>query len=74
MLQNIEDNKARFNNNRRIANSKILSKAKILYYKLAIKLYEKTGDYVDLLYTNSTWTDTHIRRLWRRWTASTNIL
>lgn len=74
MLQNIENNKARFNNNKIIAKSKILSQAKIIYYKISIKLYEKMGDYVDLLYTNSTWTDTHIRRLWKRWTATSNIL
>ena len=74
MLDCVVKKEKKFNNNTRIADSKILSRIKIWYYRTLIFLYGKMGDYADLVFTNSSWTNTHIRSLWRKWKNDSILL
>ena len=65
MLDSVVSKENKFNNNKRIADSKILSKIKVIYYRILIALYAKLGNYTDLIFTNSTWTDQHIKNMWK---------
>lgn len=74
MLDCVVKKERKFNNNDRIADSRFLSGVKVWYYRILILLYRWMGDYVDLVFTNSSWTDTHIRNLWRRWKNESILL
>ena len=67
MLDCVVKKEKKFNNKSRIADSKILSWVKIWYYRTLIFLYGKMGDYADLVFTNSSWTNEHIQKLWKKW-------
>jgi len=74
MLDCVVKKEKKFNNNDRIANNKILSRVKIWYYRTLIFLYGKMGNYADLVFTNSSWTNTHIRSLWKKWKTESILL
>lgn len=74
MLECVVKKEKKFNNNERIADNAWLSRAKIMYYRVLIYLYKKMGDYADLVFTNSSWTDSHIRNLWGKWAKKSILL
>lgn len=55
-------------------------KAKKAYWQLFARLYSWTGGSIDVVMTNSTWTQNHIKALWgrtrqnRRWTRDTFVV
>lgn len=53
-----------YNNSGLIANNFALRNVKIMYYKYLSKVYSFCGKCCDLAFTNSTWTNGHIIRLW----------
>ena len=64
MIDTVNSNAATFNNRRFISNSKILTKAKLLYYQMFAWLYGVVGRQSDLVMVNSSWTKGHIVKLW----------
>ena len=42
-----------------------MSSLKQVYYKVLISLYSYMGSHIDLVYTNSTWTNNHISEIWK---------
>jgi alpha-1,2-mannosyltransferase len=66
--------KKKFNNSARIADSKILSFAKLIYYKVLIYFYGVMGKRVDFCWANSTWTRDHMAQLWLKWADNFKIL
>lgn len=74
MLDCVVKKEKKFNNTGRIADSKLLSWVKVWYYRTLIFLYGKMGDYADLVFTNSSWTNTHIRSLWKKWRNDSLLL
>lgn len=65
MLQSVWNRKKSFNNNSKIADSNVFTYAKYFYYKFIIYLYGIMGKYVDYPITNSTWTNNHIKSIWK---------
>ena len=63
-----ERRRATYNNQAYIANSRITTIAKLVYYTLFAVLYGTTGSLCDLVLVNSTWTYNHISSLW--WLAA----
>jgi hypothetical protein len=64
MLDSVKTKEKKFNNSGRIADSTILSSFKVGYYKILLFLYSSLEKNLDYCFTNSTWTDTHIKTLW----------
>ncbi|EAR99746.3 glycosyltransferase group 1 protein (macronuclear) [Tetrahymena thermophila SB210] len=64
MIQKVIRNEQSFNNRGFIAQSGLFSNIKFFYYLILTKMYKFMGNYVDMTFTNSTWTDDHIRSLW----------
>ncbi|KAJ3223143.1 asparagine-linked glycosylation protein [Clydaea vesicula] len=65
MLKNVKYGMANFNNDKRIAGSAILSNAKLIYYNFFAVLYGFAGYFTNLVMVNSTWTQNHIKHIWR---------
>lgn len=65
MVRRVEVKDNKFNNSKRIADSKILSTLKIYYYKLLLWFYSKMGELCSLVFTNSSWTNNHIKESWK---------
>ena len=74
ILDTVVRKEKKSNNKGRIADSKIFSWGKICYYKTLLYMYEKMGNYADLLFTNSIWADTHMKSLWKKWEKESIIL
>ena len=74
MLDCVVRKEKKFNNKGKIANSKLLSWIKVWYYRTLIFVYGKMGNYADLVFTNSSWTNTHIRSLWKKWEKESILL
>lgn len=55
-----------FNNSAIIASNSLLQNAKIFYYKYMQEIYSLCGKCCDLAFTNSTWTNGHMVRLWNQ--------
>ena len=72
MIEIVNQKVKKVNNRSFIANSWILTNMKIIYYHFLIYLYGKMGNYVDLTFTNSTWTDDHIQLLWKKKSSEKN--
>ena len=64
MLKVVEDQTQAFNNAAWISNSIIMTKLKLLYYKVFSLLYSLVGNRSDVVMVNSTWTHGHIRAIW----------
>lgn len=64
MLDSVKTKEKKFNNSGRIADSTVLSLFKVGYYKILLFLYSSLERSLDYCFTNSTWTDTHIKALW----------
>jgi len=65
MLAKVQSNQASFNNNAAIASSAVFSKLKVVYYYILTLFYKSMGNYSDMTFTNSTWTNQHIKALWK---------
>lgn len=65
MLGVVSGGKESFNNRAFIKNSRILTYAKLLYYHLFACLYGLVGRASDVVMVNSSWTERHIRHLWK---------
>jgi len=66
MLSRVRHRRAMYNNSRLIARSKTLTDAKIFYYGVFADLYKMCGSCVNLAFVNSSWTEAHIRKLWKQ--------
>nr|CAG4646314.1 EOG090X07J8 [Macrothrix elegans] len=65
MLGRVAKRTAAFNNNSFIANSTILSRAKLWYYELFAMLYGFVGRFSQAIMVNSSWTEDHINQIWK---------
>jgi len=64
MLKVVEDQTQAFNNAAWISNSYVMTKLKVLYYKLFSLLYSLVGNRSDVVMVNSSWTYGHIKEIW----------
>ncbi|OHT08890.1 glycosyl transferase [Tritrichomonas foetus] len=64
MLHAVEERKESYNNTGSVAKSSFLSNVKIYYYRLMCKIYSLTGQFVDLVTVNSSWTSGHITQIY----------
>lgn len=66
MLNKVRDKRPSYNNKTAIAESRVLSYGKLLYYKIFAFFYGLAGACSDVIMVNSTWTHDHIVSLWKR--------
>ncbi|KFD63022.1 hypothetical protein M514_05118 [Trichuris suis] len=67
MLQMVAEQRPSYNNDERVANVKVLTQAKLLYYKALAWNYGWLGrKSADAIMVNSSWTKGHIIQLWRK--------
>lgn len=66
MLSRVRSRNQLYNNRPGISNSRMLSTAKILYYRLLAWVYFWVGSFASIVMVNSTWTGNHIRTIWKR--------
>lgn len=64
MLKVVEDQTQAFNNAAWISNSIVMTKLKLLYYKIFSLLYSLVGNRSDVVMVNSSWTHGHIQAIW----------
>ena len=64
MIDLVDSGKSAHNNAKYINKFPLLRKMKLTYYRLFAKLYGFTGRRSDIVYTNSSWTNNHIKNLW----------
>ncbi|GLT92947.1 hypothetical protein SLE2022_107570 [Rubroshorea leprosula] len=65
MISRVRDRSSMYNNNASIAKSCWLSQCKIIYYKIFSWMYGFVGSCAHLAMVNSSWTRSHIEKLWR---------
>jgi len=65
MLDRVIRRHADYNNSARVSNSAVLSRLKLAYYRLFAWAYGVAGRRSDLILVNSSWTEKHIRGLWK---------
>ena len=65
MLQVVSQREAAYNNVGAISRSRLLSGAKVMYYRLFAQLYGWMGWFADAVMVNSSWTRNHIRDIWK---------
>ena len=67
MMRDVIEGKTQYNNKKEIAESKLMSNLKKIYYVVLTYLYSVSGWLAtDQIATNSSWTHNHILQLWRR--------
>ncbi|KAI9139129.1 hypothetical protein BKA69DRAFT_1110008 [Paraphysoderma sedebokerense] len=64
MISTVQNRTAQFNNDGQIANNKVLSIGKLIYYKLFALIYGFVGRFADVVMVNSSWTKSHINVIW----------
>ncbi|KAI1711176.1 glycosyl transferases group 1 domain-containing protein [Ditylenchus destructor] len=64
MIDMVGSRKESYNNAGQIASSSFLTACKILYYKDFSWLYWFCGQCADIVMTNGSWTNNHIKKLW----------
>ena len=64
MIRRVQGRRESYNNNGTVANSRVLTELKLLYYRCFAWSYRLVGKAVTLAMTNSTWTNNHIKTLW----------
>ncbi|MCD7463482.1 asparagine-linked glycosylation protein, partial [Datura stramonium] len=64
MLSRVRGRSSMYNNDSLIAKSAILSRFKVIYYALFSWLYSIVGSRAHLVMVNSSWTQSHIEKLW----------
>ncbi|CAK9323867.1 unnamed protein product [Citrullus colocynthis] len=65
MLSRVRGRSSMYNNNALIARSSWLSQCKIIYYVLFSWMYGFVGSFTQLAMVNSSWTQSHIKSLWK---------
>ncbi|KNA23307.1 hypothetical protein SOVF_026040 [Spinacia oleracea] len=65
MVSRVRSRSALYNNDDFIARSVWLSRGKIIYYSIFTWLYGFVGSYAHIVMVNSSWTQSHIVKLWR---------
>jgi alpha-1,2-mannosyltransferase len=65
MLDRVSNRTESFNNPSVVAKSPALSSLKLAYYRMFAKLYSRVGRSSDAVMVNSSWTENHIKSLWR---------
>ncbi|XP_044462477.1 GDP-Man:Man(3)GlcNAc(2)-PP-Dol alpha-1,2-mannosyltransferase-like [Mangifera indica] len=65
MISHVRERNSMYNNNALIAQSCWLSHCKIFYYTLFSCMYGYVGSCAHLAMVNSSWTQSHIEKLWR---------
>lgn len=65
MLDQVQRRQADFNNPAHVSNSAVLSRLKLVYYKLFAWVYGVVGRRSDLVLVNSSWTLGHILSIWK---------
>ncbi|KAI3458523.1 hypothetical protein Pfo_015186 [Paulownia fortunei] len=64
MLSRVHAQSSMYNNDALIAKSLFFSQCKVIYYKLFSWMYGIVGSYAHLAMVNSSWTQSHIQKLW----------
>ncbi|XP_059312216.1 GDP-Man:Man(3)GlcNAc(2)-PP-Dol alpha-1,2-mannosyltransferase isoform X3 [Lycium ferocissimum] len=64
MLSRVHGRSSMYNNDSLIAKSALLSRFKVIYYTLFSWLYSIVGSCAHLAMVNSSWTQSHIEKLW----------
>ena len=65
MLSMVSKTVSTYNNRSFISNSRLLTTAKLFYYKLFALLYGVIGRTSDVVMVNSSWTQQHIQEIWK---------
>ncbi|GAV64918.1 Glycos_transf_1 domain-containing protein [Cephalotus follicularis] len=65
MISRVRERSSMYNNDASIAQSKWLSQCKIIYYTFFSWMYAFVGSCAHLAMVNSSWTQSHIEKLWR---------
>ncbi|KAI4305363.1 hypothetical protein L6164_028734 [Bauhinia variegata] len=65
MLSRVQQRSSMYNNDSLIAKSIWLSQCKIIYYRFFSLMYGAVGSCAHLAMVNSSWTKSHIEKLWR---------
>ncbi|WCJ19918.1 GDP-Man:Man(3)GlcNAc(2)-PP-Dol alpha-1 2-mannosyltransferase [Euphorbia peplus] len=65
MISRVRDRNSMYNNNASIAKSGWLSRFKMIYYTFFSWMYGYVGSCTHLAMVNSSWTQSHIEKLWR---------
>lgn len=65
MLSRVRGRSSMYNNDALIAKSSWLSQCKVIYYVLFSWMYGFVGSFTQLAMVNSSWTQSHIEKLWR---------
>nr|GEZ63060.1 GDP-Man:Man(3)GlcNAc(2)-PP-Dol alpha-1,2-mannosyltransferase-like [Tanacetum cinerariifolium] len=64
MLSRVHSRSSMYNNDTFVANSVLLSQFKHVYYTVFSWMYGFVGSYANLAMVNSSWTQSHIEKLW----------
>ncbi len=64
MLDKVGGSESSYNNSERISRSRLLTNLKLVYYRFYAKLYGFAGRRNDVVMVNSTWTHSHIAKIW----------
>ncbi|KAI5670465.1 hypothetical protein M9H77_10829 [Catharanthus roseus] len=64
MLSRVHSQSSMYNNDALIAKSVFLSRCKMIYYRLFSWMYGTVGSCAHLAMVNSSWTQSHIKKLW----------
>ncbi|KAJ4979033.1 hypothetical protein NE237_009813 [Protea cynaroides] len=65
MVSRVRERSSMYNNNSLIAQSIWLSRCKVIYYTFFSCMYGIVGSHAHLAMVNSSWTQSHIEKLWR---------
>ncbi|XP_071734396.1 GDP-Man:Man(3)GlcNAc(2)-PP-Dol alpha-1,2-mannosyltransferase-like [Rutidosis leptorrhynchoides] len=65
MLSRVHSRSSMYNNDAVVANSVLLSRLKLVYYTFFSWMYGFVGSCANLAMVNSSWTQSHIEKLWR---------
>lgn len=65
MVSRVRNRSAMYNNDKQIARSAWLSQCKVVYYSIFAWMYGVVGSCAHLAMVNSSWTQSHILKLWK---------
>lgn len=66
MLNFVKSSNIGYNNNERIAKSKLLTSLKVIYYNFIAIIYSYVGSVSDVIMVNSKWTSNHIEEIFKK--------
>ena len=65
MLNKVRDRRPSYNNDAAISSSATVSNLKLAYYHCIAFAFRLAGQCVDLCFVNSSWTEAHMKHMWR---------